>query len=320
MSKDEKNAIIKILSNAGQKRTSDYTPEEVKAVYESANSDDHELNEASWMAVHMSLRAYEDDFLKKFGIYKNSQDYEDYVNELFTVIMMDLKKWNPEIGALTTHLKPRFIKACILYRNTQHSTFSSTHYELVHTDIKKAVMALEQKGIYNPTPLEIRNYIAANKKVYSEQTIMNCLEQIKEISSIDASQDISDSVTVDPINQILQKERRDEIIQCIESLEPQHKIIMEIEYMICQHEFATKRKVTNKMIAEEFRKRVGPASDEWIKNVRDAAERDFQHRLNNHYYHRRAQFNPSKFAPDDQLSEDIRAAIEKDIEAVFAAS
>jgi RNA polymerase sigma factor (sigma-70 family) len=320
MSNEEKKATIKLLNEAGNKRTSDYTQEEIDAIYQAANSDDHNLNEAAWLAVHMSLKAYEDDFLKKFGIYKNSQDYEDYVNELFTVIMTDLKKWNPDIGALTTHLKPRFIKACITYRNTQHSTFSSTHYELVHTDIKKAVLALEQKGNYNPTPLEIRNYIAAHKKIYSEQTIMNCLEQIKEISSIDSSQDISDSITVDPINQILQKERQEEIVQCIESLEPQHKIIMEIEYMICQHEFATKRKVTNKMIAEEFRKRVGPASDEWIKNVRDAAERDFQHRLNNHYYHKRAQFNPSRFANDDQMTEDIKAAIQKDIDAVFAAS
>ena len=311
--------ISRLLDEAKLMKTSDYTDEMVTAIVEAANSENHFLNEKAWLTVHSSLAAYENDFLKKFGVYRNSQDYEDYVSELFLVIVTDLNKWKPELGAITTHFKNRFMKACISQRNKNNSTFSSTHYENVHADIKKAISALEQEGIYNPSTIEIRNYLASTKKVYSEQTLLNCLAQIREISSIDTGINVADNSEYDPEKRILEKEKSEDILNCIRSLEPQYRAIMEIEYLIYKTEGKEKRKVTNKLLADEFRKRIGPASDEWIKNLRDAAERDFQHRYNKRRYHNNAQVNMTSYIPtDDLLISDIESAIASDMNAFFS--
>ena len=312
--------IISFLERAASIRTSDYTPEMIQAVQTAALSDDPELYQYCCLAVHKSLKKYENSILKRFGVSPGSQDYEDYLQELFIVILEDMKYWDSSKGALTTHFVNRFKKACISTRNEQHSTFSSTHYELVHADIKRAVEVLEQNGVHSPTPLEIRNQIALMKKEYSEQTIINCMEQIKDVSSIDANRDIADGITTDPIYQVIAQEKKDDILRCIASLEPQHRLIMEIEYKICQAEPNSNRKVANRLIAEEFRNIVGPASDEWIKNIRDAAEREFQHRYQTEKYYTQKQVQVSNYMSTEYilLEDDIRRAISEDVNALFA--
>ena len=316
----KREKIIELLSAAGEEKTSDYSKETCDAILEAVKSNDKTLSGLACLTVHQSLRSYEDNILKHFGVFKTSQDYDDYVNELFIVILSDLSKWDPAIGAITTHFKPRFVKACIAYRNSQGSTFSSTHYELVYSDIKKAKEALQQEGVTDPTPLELRNQIALTKKTYSEQTIINCLEQVKDVSSMDVGYDTYESVGADPIIKMIEQESKDEIMRCILSLEPQHRVIMQIEYTICQSEGLGKKKVTNRLIADEFRRIIGPASDEWIKNIRDAAERDFQHRYNTKRYRTRARVNLSQFNLDEytKTDMDIRNAIKKDIDGFFS--
>lgn len=316
----KKKVILDLLRKAEEQKTSDYDEETVKAVLEAAGSDDYQLNEQAWLTVHQSLRAYEDDFLKKYGIYKTSTDYEDYVNELFIVIMTDLKKWNPSIGALTTHFKPRFTKACVNYRNIQNSTFSSTHYELVHADIKKALETLAQRGVYAPSTIEIRNEIASKKKAYSEQTIQNCMEQIKDISSIDANRDISDTAIQDPVMAIIESETKDEIMKVIEMLEPQHRLVMEVKYRIYRDGGADNKKMTTKMVADEVRRIAGTVNDEWVKNLCESANREFKHRYKNRHFNGRTNINYSPFLLDEyyQTGEDIRSAVAEDLESLFA--
>lgn len=322
-SKEEKNRLLSLLKKAETLRTYEYTDEMTQAIVTASRSGDKELQEQSWLTMHHSLKAYEDDFLKKlFGIYRTSQDYEDYILEMFTVIMLDLKEWDPSIGAPTTHFAPRFKKACTRFRNKQGATFTTTHYGGVYADIKKAVNALEQQGIYAPTPIDIRNYFAANNKNHSEQTIVNCLEQVKETSSFEAGREISDSSMANPIDGILIKERAKEIRECINSLEPQHRLIMEISYRVYEENESDKKKLTNKRIADEFRRLVGPVSDEWIKNIRDAAERDFRRRYSSRHFKTSSQINVNNFLQMDSLAtdEDIRKALMEDIDAVMGES
>lgn len=271
-----KKQILDLLRIAATKKTYEYTSEMNEAIVKAANSKDHALQEQAWITMHTSLRAYEDDFLKKmFGVYRTTQGYEDYLHELFLVIMLDLKKWDPKKGAPTTHFQGRFKKACIKYRNGS-STLSSTHYEAVYTDIKKATEALAQEGVYAPSQIDFRNYLNAHGKNYSEQTISKCLDQVKELSSYEAGKETSDPVIANPIDFILRKELTDEIKKIIASLEPQHRLILEICCRVYRESDCDKGTITTKKIAEEFRRLVGPVSDEWIKNVRDAAERDFK--------------------------------------------
>ena len=311
-----KNDIIKLLQSAGKIKTSDYTKEMEDAIVYASKSGDSLLFEHACAAVHNSLKAYEVTFLKNFGVPYGSQDYDDYMQELFIVIFRDLPEWDPKKGALTTHFRPRFLNACLETRN-KNSTFSSTNYEIVHKDIMRARESLEQRQVFSPTAIEIRDYLNSIGKHYSEQTIVNCLKQECDISSIDANQDIAGEIGENPVESIIKEEYRDEILQCINSLEPQHSIIMKIEYNLYNLKEISGR-LTNKMIAEEYRRIVGPSSDEWIKNIRDAAERDFEKRYKAHFFHERPQVNFSGKLQDSMLqaADEIRAAIMEDLSLI----
>ena len=312
-----------MLQQAASLHTYEYTDKIIAAIIEASNSDDRDLMEQSWLTMHSSLRPYEDDFLKRtFGIYTSSREYEDYIQEIFVVIMTDLHRWDPSTGAPTTFFKPRFLKACIAYRNLTSSTFSSSHYDGVYSDIKKATAALEQQGIQNPTPLEIRNYIAVRKKPYSEQTIVNCLEQVKDISSLDNGREVADRRFPDPLSDIVERERADEIEACIQSLEPQHRLIMEICRKIYREDEGGRKHIANRRISEEFRNIVGPVSDDWIKNIRTAAENSFKRRYNSGYYRKGNIASVRHFPQVDSVvrDEDIRCAIMKDMDAFFGDS
>jgi len=317
MSKQE---IIACLRNAQKKRTRDYDELTVAVLREAAHSNDRDLYGEAVAAVHLSLRPYENHFLiTNFGLYTNSRDYEDYIQVLGEAITKELRHWDPCRGKLSTFFAPRFKKACLVFKNCGQSTMASMHYETVYMDIKKARANLEQKGIVDPSPLELRNEIALFKRAHSVQTIIKCLEMAKDVSSLDACGEFVDRTSVNPLEHVLQNEVSEQVDEVIDSMEPQYRVVLRALFNYMQD--GTGDKMTNEELRERVMDYTGPVSEEWIRNVRQSAEADFRRRIRRkHLYEpRKSAKKKNEFHELGSIADDadILAALQNNADDLF---
>ena len=318
---DEEKHILEILRGAKGKYASNYSDEESQAICDAVHSGNQFLKNEATLLVHEGLEYFEETFMKHFGITKQSSYFNDYKQELSLTILENLPDWNPEKGKLTTYFQVYFKNTCTKTHN-KTSTFKSRHYENVNVDITKAMNALEQEGNLNPSPIEIRDYMTTNMgRTHSERTISNCLEQRVEITSYDATKELfGNGLGSDPLTQVLANERRQEVVKCIESLEPQHRIIMEIELKMYDTIADNSRKIKISGLTEECKKLISTAKPEWIKSLKVAAEREFSTRMKKILNRNDAPVTHTYKSSEylKQLKEDIEMAASENLDALFA--
>ena len=317
----DRRTIMKLLDSADGQYTSEYSPEVEQAIYEAVHSGDSTLKERACVLVHNSLRGFEDKIIGHYGITHSSPDYQDFVQECFLTIFMEIGAWDPGKGRLSTFFDTRFRKTCTEARGNT-GQLGTRYYENMNTDIRKAIDAFAKEGNNNPSPIELREYIRMhfNKKM-SDKTITNVLEKLKDVSSIDVGKEVTyPAEYMDPVSLILQQENVREVRECIGTLEPQHRLLLEIELALMADGRFDGTGVPVKQIANEYRKHVPDATAEWVKHMKTAAERSFYRRYGARTGGRMTPVNAGKAVMHEvmQDEEDIRCAIEMDIDRIFA--
>jgi DNA-directed RNA polymerase specialized sigma subunit len=293
--KYDETTIVKIntiLDDAASIKVEKFTPTINQAISEAAsNNAPIELKQKAWLLVFNVLKTRIINMINCF----DADRCDDYLNECFIVIMEHLSQWNPKRGSLLTFFKIPFIKAC---KNIQcaDQMFDSLYYKDVYNDILKIIDELTKKGIAEPTEKQIYMALKIKGSRYSMATIHSTLEQVnRKIVSFEILNEqenesgMADSVqwnankdtidlSSDPINHVIEKESKNEVLQCIETLTPESKEFMKIEYRVAN--VWNKQYSFNSCVANEYRKCVDSTAKS-VHKVRSAAEREFVHKYNN---------------------------------------
>lgn len=278
---EEQKAIMTILKNAYGKYASDYTDEEQKAICAAASSGVDVLHSEAVMLVDDGLRHYKEHFARAYSKSTSKQDLDDYYQDLSIAIMEHISEWVPEKGKLTTFFQVFFKNACTKTRNSA-STFKSRHYENANVDIKRAENALALEGNQNPSAIEIRDYLSKTmKRPPSERTIQNCIAQNVTLTAIDANKDLpGGDMMADPLSKVVLDEFREDVKQVIDTLEPQHKIIIAAELdLIESGEVEPGKRVKTSLLTRECQKKIPSIKAEAIKAMQASAEREFKRKL-----------------------------------------
>lgn len=278
-----KRALERIVG----KHTQTLTPEEKQTIKEAAQSDNKELRGLAAYVVHECLRRYECNVMARYGIKKGNQDFEDYINQMYVVIAEKLPRWDPDKANLSTYFVHYFNMTCVQMRALARPGTSTRYYENTGNHIEHAIEDLRKESNRDDiTYQEIQAYIKMHyKEDISLETIYNYMAECKpNVCSLDALNEQENAweapnATFDgPETEILRKERSEEIKRAIDSLEPFYGKIIKLELSIMQA--LGRDKISNAMLCEyyqeQYRESVSP---EWIKMIRNAAEREFQKRL-----------------------------------------
>ena len=275
--KIQPDTLFKTLSNINKKRTTEFTKDEIIAIHQAMKSDNPNLKSKCCLVVHECLLAYECDIMKKYGIKKGHQDFGDYINEMFIVIMTQLESWNPNRASLSTYLTPYFEQVCTMQQKNKRPCTSSRYYENIGNLVNHAVDALRKKNSVEPTVYEIQAYIKmTNRQEVAIQTIERFKSMNQESISIDSNPWVGpDAVAGDPEEEYLKKEKKQDIQQTIASMEPCFRKIMVIIYEIYTKE-QIDGNIPNSDIAELYNERYGTnVSSDYIKLMRISANREF---------------------------------------------
>lgn len=282
--------IQDILNNIGKKRTSDLSQEESMAIYEASRSNDAELQNRSLEVVHECLLSFEAYIMAGFGIKPSNQNFEDCKQSMALVIVEKLRNWDPSIATLSTYFGPDFRQVCVLQRRDQRAGTSSRYYENMSTHVNKAMDCLRKETGHEPTTQEIVAYISMQ---YKEDVAPLTVDKIRNMDqdsmSLDAAPQwmLPNAIVGDPEAEILRKEKMADVARTIQSMEPFHRRIIEIIYEIYKKGIQDRR-ITNTDLADVYNERYQQhVTPEWMKLMRNSAERDFMAKFERGTYQER---------------------------------
>lgn len=274
----EKSDIKMILNGISIKRSSELSDAEKAVLREAAHSTDRDLYNEACLAVHECLKKYECKILSKQGVTGGHQNFEDYRDDMFVVIMENLKDWDPAKGDLSTWFKPHFQKVCVLQRAQTRAGKSSRYYENIATLVDRARKALVAESGEEPTSFEVQAYMKLIFKV--KNVSIHTIEQALSIAQPTVPLDLQEwslkaSDRGNPLEEFLREEHSELVRKCIKHLEPFYQRIIGIEYDIYKRGLDQGKHIANQMIADLYNERYGGhPTAEWIKIHRACAERE----------------------------------------------
>ncbi len=228
---NRKSWLKKILDDTGKYQANQF-PEELKnAIYAAMQTDDTDLRIAAAYCVHVGLERFEQKIIIANGIRYSDDSFNDYMQDMYLMIASSLEKWDPAYS-LTTFFEPRFQFACRMEReNSANTAFDSKYYEKVYFMVQRAITSLRQRNITNPTTLQIHGYLIEEVQYEcSLKTIEECMQVVKDIASLDVSDNALQShLAPDPLTSVLKNEQAEMLRRVIDGMELQYRIIMEIE-------------------------------------------------------------------------------------------
>ena len=271
-----KSEIREILRNSKKVRTSDYDKDTNYAIFEAAHSDDKELRQEANLFVHDALVKYETSILSKYGILRNSSNYEDYRQEMYIAIHQHLRNWNPEKGQLVTYFAPIFDKVCMKERN-KTSPFESRYYEEMANRVKKAKEIMLSYGVKHPTAEQIREVVNATfDSNVGIKTIKKTLEMDVEFAPMDSCAEFSGEDFVDRLinGDSCFSER---VEGTIEQMTGENAAIMRILCEFYKDDIGEKQ-LTTRALADKLATYtgIGTYSSADVRNARRCAEREFR--------------------------------------------
>jgi len=177
---------IDVLRNSHGIAASDYSDELCRLICSAARSSNLEANQKAWLLVQDGLGNFIAKDIMRYGhVSPGDTRFDDCESEIFITIMENLRKWDPKKGKLTTFFNPYFEK-CLLEMRVKEETFTSSYYSAVYWDIGKARVALEARGIKNPTVREVKDVLELEFNIFrSERTLRETLAQEVDVQSLE---------------------------------------------------------------------------------------------------------------------------------------
>ena len=278
--------ISKVLDDAKGLKPQQFTPTIKQAIVHAVSKESSlELKQKAWMLVYNSMYSYINRMVDRYVV-QEQDNRDEYLNDIFIVIIENLGRWNPKYGNLITFFKPFIMRSCCRTQ-FKEQTFSSTHYKYVFNNILKAKKELSKKGIYEPDENQIYTVFKSKGLHYSLSAIQKAIKESNQMVSLDW---INESVcsdneayhepfseAYDPLFYILKKEKEKEFKECLDSLNSEEKRILKIEYL---SENGHHKRVTNQYIASMLGIELNADTNNKISNLRYSAVRKFIHSFN----------------------------------------
>lgn len=313
------------------KKNPKLTEETQLAVRDAANSGDKDLFD---LATIVAYTAIGNHYRKRAYSYKQYSNTEinDLMSELYIVINENIIRYDG-VHSLFTFFNPYINRAFMIAREKGLGVQLTKYYQDMGVLISRAYSDLAANDFDNPSVSDLSEYIKLEygRKV-SEKTILTWQQQRQPVSSLDSETSpiiISDRDDYHPEKSLENEEEMNEFYDSFDKLTARHKdiITLELKFDEENNRMPTIRELTklmNKANDDSF-------TENEVKSLRRAAHKEFK----SHFLSRTNEENAIAMAEEyegldvftkkfnyvsfdeDSFDEDIRNAIENDIDYIF---
>ena len=223
------SAAVETLAAKSAKGSSEYNED----IYLAANSGDKDLADLATVVAFYSVRPFFSNLARKFQNSAGKPEIDDFMNDLYVnKIFKDIREYNPEYS-LIAWLNPWAVPIFQETKKKELGQSMSQYYQNVGIVVTRATRALEKAGNYNPTDLDIYEYIRDNfpKKEIGLVTVQRVRAQNFTYESLDQkSTAIADtSEFANPERAFISKEKTESFEEAKDSLSERNRLIIEME-------------------------------------------------------------------------------------------
>ena len=228
---DNKKKLKKTLESKGNKEPKEKIFQEIK---QAASAGDEELRKLASLLAFESVKNYYNNKKAPAYVENGRTSKEDLQSELFLVILENIEKYNGENGLFAffePYVRNSFMKARERGRGIQMTKY----YQDMGVLIVKAKKEISKYGLYNPTPIDIADYIKVkmNRPVspYAVESWLNVHSHEKSIDDmIHTLEERNDSYQ--PEKTTIKREEQRIFYEKINQLTPVSRklILLEVEY------------------------------------------------------------------------------------------
>ena len=223
------SAAVETLAAKSAKGSSEYDED----IYLAANSGDKDLADLATVVAFYSVRPFFSNLARKFQNSAGKPEIDDFMNDLYVnKIFKDIREYNPEYS-LIAWLNPWAVPIFQETKKKELGQSMSQYYQNVGIVVTRATRALEKAGNYNPTDLDIYEYIRDNfpKKEIGLVTVQRVRAQNFTYESLDQkSTAIADtSEFANPERAFISKEKTESFEEAKDSLSERNRLIIEME-------------------------------------------------------------------------------------------
>lgn len=220
------------------------TPKEPKLTYEE-NADIREavncgIKDLFDLGCMVAYKAISPRFTRVALSYRDKDGrttLEDLLQELWVVILSDIKRYDPAYDLLT-FFTPRVNKAFIETKYKGKGIGMTTYFQSVGITINRAIREINKRGYDNPSPQDIKDQIwldSDGKKTVSVTTIKRYLDSEISVSTLDGKENTvysSDDKYDNPEKGTIKREESILFKKTLDSMSPVYRCVIETE-MAC---------------------------------------------------------------------------------------